>query len=72
MKLIVKVEGMHCNGCKVSLERELKNHKYVLDAKVNLEEQTAYIEGTDKLNNNHIKKIIKSAGFKCLDIQEEK
>lgn len=71
MKLIVKVEGMHCNGCKMTLENELKANKLVTSATVNLEEQTALVECVDKTKNKDIEKIVKKAGFKCLEIKEE-
>lgn len=71
MFLKVIIEGMHCNGCKLALERELNDDPEVIKATVNLEEQCAYLEVVDKIKLKRIEKIIKKAGFKCLDIKEE-
>lgn len=72
MKLIAKIEGMHCNGCRLTLENELNNSKIVKNVSVNLENKTASIEVFDNTKLKDIEKIIKKTGFKCIQINEEK
>lgn len=64
-KVILKVEGMKCNGCKTRLENYL-NSKDGVNAKVDLENKEAVIEYDDKLEIKDLENYIDDMGFKSL------
>lgn len=70
MKLIAKIEGMHCNGCRTTLELALNDSKNIEKVSVNLEDAEATIEAKDNIKFKEIEKIVKKAGFKCVSITE--
>ena len=60
----ITVEGMSCNHCKASVEKELNKMETINTANVNLAEKTVTIEG-ENLDLNVIKETINELGFKC-------
>lgn len=61
----LKIEGMHCTGCSMRLEKVLNNLNGVQKASVNLETGKANIEFDEKETNvEEIKLAIEDAGFK--------
>ncbi len=67
MKKIIKVEGMHCNHCKMRVEKALKGLKGVSSAIVNLEAKTAEIESDSEIDNATIATAIDDAGFSVMN-----
>lgn len=64
-EVVLKIEGMHCNGCSTRLERVLNNLEGVNKAKVELEKTEATIEFDEtKISIEKIKEAIEDAGFK--------
>ena len=64
-EIVLKIEGMHCNGCSTRLERVLNNLEGVNKAKVELEKAEATIEFDEtKISIEKIKEAIEDAGFK--------
>jgi copper chaperone len=64
-EVVLKIEGMHCNGCSTRLERVLNNLEGVNKAKVELEKAEATIEFDEtKISIEKIKEAIEDAGFK--------
>ena len=64
-EVVLKIEGMHCNGCSTRLERVLNNSEGVNKAKVELEKAEATIEFDEtKISIEKIKEAIEDAGFK--------
>lgn len=61
---IFKVEGMHCNHCKASVENAIKQLKGVTDVQVNLEQKTVAVEGT--ASSNKIREAIEKSGFEVM------
>ena len=61
----ITVEGMSCNHCKASVEKELNKMETINTASVNLSEKTVTIEG-ENLDLNVIKETINELGFKCV------
>ncbi|WP_301421237.1 copper chaperone CopZ [Mammaliicoccus lentus] len=64
MEQTIKVEGMTCNHCKLSVEGALNQLDGVNNASVNLEEnnvQVAYEEG--KVNFDQMKEAIEDQGY---------
>ena len=66
MKKIIKVDGMHCNHCKMRVEKALKGLSGVTSAIVNLETKTAEIESTSEIDDNLINTAIDDIGFKVI------
>lgn len=61
----LKIEGMHCTGCSMRLEKVLNNLNGVQKASVNFETGKANIEFDEKETNvEEIKLAIEDAGFK--------
>lgn len=64
-EVVLKIEGMHCNGCSTRLERVLNNLEGVNKAKVELDKAEATIEFDEtKISIEKIKEAIEDAGFK--------
>ncbi len=66
MKKIIKVDGMHCNHCKMRVEKALKGLIGVTSAVVNLEAKTAEIESTAEIDDAAIEAAVDDAGFKVI------
>ena len=66
MKKTIKIDGMHCNHCKMRVEKALKTLNGVASAVVNLEAKTADIESTTEINDAVIAEAIDDAGFKVI------
>ena len=64
-KVILKVEGMKCEGCKNRLQNYLNSKKGV-NAQVDLENKEVVIEYDDKLEIKDLENYIDDMGFKSL------
>lgn len=64
-KVILKVEGMKCEGCKNRLQNYL-NSKEGVNAQVDLENKEVVIEYDDKLEIKDLEDYIDDIGFKSL------
>lgn len=64
-KVILKVEGMKCEGCKNRLQNYL-NSKEGVNAQVDLENKEVVIEYDDKLEIKDLENYIDDMGFKSL------
>ena len=62
----IKIEGMQCNHCKMSVEKALKSIDGVIKVEVNLEDKNAVIESSVDISDEKIKKVIEEEGFKVL------
>ena len=66
MKKTIKVDGMHCNHCKMRVEKALKGLAGVVSAVVNLEAKTAEIESSSEIDDAAIEAAVDDAGFKVI------
>ena len=66
MKKTIKVDGMHCNHCKMRVEKALKKLEGVTSAVVDLEAKTAEIESTSEIDDSVIVNAIDDIGFKVI------
>lgn len=64
-EILLRIDGMHCNGCSTRLENALKNKKGIIDAKVNFDTKEAHIK-YKKIDKKTIEKYIDEIGFKSL------
>ena len=62
-KIVINIEGRHCESCQSRVEKALLKENEIISAKVNLKEKNAEIE-YEKLNKKDIKNIIETLGFK--------
>ena len=63
MKKTIKIEGMQCNHCKMTVEKALSSIEGVTNVEVSLENKTATIEFIKEIDENQIKLLIEEAGF---------
>lgn len=68
---IITIEGMHCQNCKNSVERQLNQIDGVA-ANVNLKKQIAIVSLEYMIDDNELKAAIEKAGFSVTDIQLQK
>lgn len=64
-KIILKIDGMHCNGCAERLEKVLNKKDSIKKASVNFDNKEAIIE-YDDISIKDIEEFIEDAGFKSL------
>ncbi len=67
-KIILKIEGMHCASCAVSIENVLKKEQGILSANVNFASENLYLEfDSSKIDLSRIKDIVKDLGYKAVE-----
>ena len=67
-KVILGIEGMHCEGCSNRLTKVLQALDGVSLAKVSLENKNAEVEyDEDKIDFDDIKQAIEDAGFEVTE-----
>ena len=65
-KIVLGIEGMHCDGCVNRLTKVLKALDGVVDAKVSLENKSTEIEyDENELELDDIKQAVSDAGFEA-------
>lgn len=64
-KIILKIDGMHCDKCAERLENALKKRDNIKDAKVSFEKKEAEIE-FKQIEKEKIEEYIEDIGFKSL------
>jgi mercuric transport protein len=70
--VIIKVEGMTCGGCAVTVEKALKKTPGVEDAKVSYEKGEAWVKYDDaKVTLAKLREVINNTGFKAGEAKEE-
>ena len=66
-KIVLGIEGMHCDACVNRLTKVLKALDGVVDAKVSLENKSAEIEyDENELELDDIKQAVSDAGFEAV------
>ena len=68
---VIKIEGMHCENCKNSVERQL-NRIDGAAAKVDLKKNIAVVSLERMASDEELKAAVEKAGFKVTDIQIQK
>lgn len=68
MKIIFNVNGMHCDGCRKTIENELKNYPDISDVIVSLETKQVEIVCNNNVKIKELEKRIKKSGFKSTGI----
>ena len=69
-KKTLKIEGMTCNTCVENVKKALsKNLNGVNLVAISLDNQCAILDHVEGLDQNEIKKAIKSAGYNVTSIE---
>ena len=64
----IKINGMACNHCKMTVEKVLNEIDGVEKAEVNLENKEAVVSVTKEIENDVFKTAIEDAGFEFVEI----
>lgn len=64
---IIKMEGMHCDNCKNSIERQI-NKIEGASAKVNLRKKIAVVSYDRELDEEELRRTIEALDFKVIRI----
>ena len=68
-KVILKIDGMHCEGCAKRIENSLSKKDEVKSVQVSFEKKEAIIEYTKEIN---FKECIEDLGFQVVgEVNEE-
>jgi Cu+-exporting ATPase len=68
MKKEIKIIGMHCVNCAMTVEKALLSSKGIKSAKVNYSNSKGYIEyNPDIIELKEIYKIIENSGYKAVE-----
>lgn len=66
----VLIEGMHCDNCKNSVEKELNKIEGAA-ARVNLHKKTAVVDVSRDVSDEEIRAAVEKAGFETVKIETE-
>lgn len=62
--VVMKISGMHCDGCASSIKEVLAKSEGVIEASISFEKKQATVKFDDaKVSHEKLKKIIKDTGF---------
>ena len=65
-EVVLKIKGMHCEGCSTRLEKVLNNQDGIEEAHVSLESANAEIKYNEvQLSIDEIKEAVEDAGFEA-------
>lgn len=65
----IKIDGMQCNHCKMTVEKVLNALEGVEKVEVNLEAKTATLELLQDIENSTLTSVIEEAGFTVIEIK---
>ncbi len=69
MKVVVNVNGMNCNHCKMSVEKALSTVDGVVSAEVSLEEKKAFITLSKDVEDSILINAVNEAGFEAVSVE---
>lgn len=69
MEKTMKIEGMMCPHCEARVKKTLEEMTQVTEAVVSHEKGTAFVQLSENVENDVLKKAIEDQGYKVLDIQ---
>lgn len=72
MKILMKVEGIECQGCENRIQNSVKNIKGVKKVVASHENGNVIVDIEENVNVNQIKEQIDNIGFNVLEITIEK
>src|SRR3990172_8835303 len=69
-KTNLKIAGMHCASCAVTIEKNLKKLQGVKSASVNYATETASVEHEHGLPKEKIKETVSNLGYSAFETQD--
>ena len=72
MKKVITVEGMHCEHCKMSVEKALSAVEGVSSAVVDLKKKTATVTLSAPVEDQSLQKAVEQAGFQPGTVTEKR
>lgn len=70
MNVIVNVNGMNCNHCKMSVEKALSSVDGVVSAEVSLEAKNAKVVLSKDVDENALLNVVNEAGFQAVSVEK--
>ena len=70
MKVIVNVNGMNCNHCKMAVEKALNTVDGVVSAEVNLEAKNASVTLSKEVADSDLMNVINEARFEAVSVEK--
>ena len=70
MKVIVNVNGMNCNHCKMAVEKALNTVDGVVSAEVNLEAKNASVILSKEVADSDLINVVNEAGFEAVSVEK--
>lgn len=70
MKVIVNVNGMNCNHCKMAVEKALNTVDGVVSAEVNLEAKNASVTLSKEVADSDLMNVVDEAGFEAVSVEK--
>ncbi len=70
MKVIVNVNGMNCNHCKMSVEKALNSVDGVVSAEVDLNAKNASVTLSKEVDDAALLKVVNEAGFEGVSVEK--
>ena len=69
-KMIVKIDGMHCDHCAKSVRDGLLSISSIKNVKVDLSKKQAVISYKDTVDLKEVETVISNLGFQYLGVEE--
>ncbi len=70
MNVIVNVNGMNCNHCKMAVEKALNSVDGVVSAEVNLDAKNATVVLSKEVDDNALLNVVNEAGFEAVSVEK--
>ena len=70
MKVIVNVNGMNCNHCKMAVEKALNTVDGVVSAEVNIEKKNASVTLSKEVADSDLMNVVNEAGFEAVSVEK--
>lgn len=70
MKVIVNVNGMNCNHCKMAVEKALNTVDGVVSAEVNLDAKIASVTLSKEVSERDLMNVVNEAGFEAVSVEK--
>lgn len=69
VKKTIKIEGMHCTSCAMSIDMDLEDLEGVSSCKTSYTKQTAEVEfDEEKVQEEEVKEVIEKLGYKTSSV----
>lgn len=70
-EVIIKVNGMHCEGCEKRIENKLEDIKGIKEVEADYKKGIVTVKTKSKIDDKTLKDAIEDLGFKVDDIDRK-